>query len=121
MAPYHLQPHKSNESFMQNFSVINVISAKPEKEKNRIDPVTLNRAALNWDFFKSFAAAIQQVFINCDHTDIKIKKKTAPQPSYLLILSMFSAKIYNASNTTAPTPPPPHKTATLLRYVAVVV
>jgi hypothetical protein len=59
---------------MQNFSVINVLSAKPEKEKkNRIDPVTLNRAALIWDFFKSFAAASQQVFINCDHTDIKIK------------------------------------------------
>ena len=106
MAPYHLPPHKSSESFMQNFSLINVLSAKPKKEKkNRINTVTLNRGALIWDFFKSFAAASQQVFINCDHTEIKIKKKTAPQPSYLLILSMFSAKIYNALNTTAPTPP----------------
>lgn len=107
---------------MQNFSVINVLSAKPEKEKKKQNrPSNTEQGRSNLGFFQKFAAASQQVFINCDHTDIKIKKKTAPQPSYLLILSMFSAKIYNALNTTAPTPPPPHKTATLLRYVAVVV
>ena len=84
-------------SFQQN-------PKKKKKKQNR--PSNTEQGRSNLGFFQKFAAASQQVFINCDHTDIKIKKKTAPQPSYLLILSMFSAKIYNALNTTAPTPPP---------------